>query len=184
MLLRSLCGCDAAIFAFHYFIIILYVVSSLMFLHGPLSCCEICCRRSESYPVLPHVNSCGHVPSVLLTCHSSVYLQPSTEWLTCATLPQALSCACSALSYKKFRTTALMCTVYLQQLDVHPMYCCGIWLCDSTHDKSLAFRIPIRCLVLTDAVQVNGTGLSLFYSTKTFVQAVHQYKFFAKCYQC
>ncbi|KAK9820417.1 hypothetical protein WJX72_010066 [[Myrmecia] bisecta] len=31
---------------------------------------------------------------------------------------------------------------------------------------------------------VNGTGLSLFYSIKTFVQAVNQYKFFAQCYQC
>ncbi|KAL3142835.1 Lymphocyte transmembrane adapter 1 [Trebouxia sp. C0009 RCD-2024] len=31
---------------------------------------------------------------------------------------------------------------------------------------------------------VNGTGFALVYSIKTFVQAVHQYKFFAECYQC
>ncbi|DBA99393.1 TPA: Lymphocyte transmembrane adapter 1 [Trebouxia sp. C0006] len=30
----------------------------------------------------------------------------------------------------------------------------------------------------------NGTGLALVYSIKTFAQAVHQYKLFAKCYQC
>jgi len=33
-------------------------------------------------------------------------------------------------------------------------------------------------------MQANGTGLALVYSIKTFAQAVHQYKLFAKCYQC
>ena len=38
--------------------------------------------------------------------------------------------------------------------------------------------------LLIECVQVNGTGLSLVYSIKSFAQLVHQYHVFAKCYQC
>lgn len=41
-----------------------------------------------------------------------------------------------------------------------------------------------RCQLLVDCVQVNGTGLSLVYSIKSFAQLVNQYHVFAKCYQC
>ena len=53
---------------------------------------------------------------------------------------------------------------------------------------SSAPRTAVDCGVYTDSnfapMQINGTGLALAYSIKTFAQAVHTYKFFAKCYQC
>ena len=57
--------------------------------------------------------------------------------------------------------------------------CCAT--CNQLRNDCFFFIVP---QLLTKYMQVNGTGLSLVYSIKSFAQLVHQYHVFAKCYQC
>ena len=55
---------------------------------------------------------------------------------------------------------------------------------DSVIVSSSTAHYVLITQLLIECVQVNGTGLSLVYSIKSFAQLVHQYHVFAKCYQC